>query len=485
MINFRLIALVSGLFLTKLALLMLIPAAIGLGDQREWSFIFLRSAAITFVTAIVLMRWSGSLRKQLDRLTMRVRDMFLLTNCVWLLVSAFAAMPLLFIPDVDYTDAFFETMSGITTTGSTVLSGLDQMPQSVLLWRSLLQWIGGIGFIVVGVAILPFLNVGGMKLFRTESSDWSDKPIPQTAAFTRYLLQIYLGVTLVAVLAFWLAGMGPFDAVNHAMTSLATGGYSTSDQSLGHFSPASHWVAAFFMLLGGLPFALLVKVINNREFSALKDEQVAGFLRIILFAVVVLTVWLVLHRDYGWADALRLACVNVVSIITTTGFAVTDYTAWGSFAIAIFFFLTFIGGCSGSTSGGLKVFRFQVALRVVDQHLKQAIYPAGVFSRRYNGIPLNEGIINAMIVLFFLFVLSLLVMTCLLALIGLDFVTALTGALTALCNVGPGLGEIIGPAGNFATLPDAAKWVLALGMLLGRLEITTCVVLLLPRFWRK
>lgn len=485
MINFRLIALISGLFLTKLALLMLIPAAVGFGEQREWSFIFLRSAAITFVTAMLLVRWSGDMRKRLDRLTMRVRDMFLLTNCVWLLVSAFAAMPLIFIPEVDYTDAFFETMSGITTTGSTILVGLDQMPQSVLLWRSLLHWIGGIGFIVVGVAILPFLNVGGMKLFRTESSDWSDKPIPQTAAFTQYLLRIYILITAVGTAAFWLAGMDLFDAINHSMASVSTGGFSTSDNSLANFPEASHWVAAFFMLLGGLPFTLMVRVINTRDFSALRDEQVVGFLRIILFTSVVLAAWLVMSRGDDWLDAFRLALVNVISVITTTGFALTDYTTWGNFAIAIFFFLTFVGGCSGSTSGGLKIFRLQVAVKIVDQHLKQAIYPAGVFSRRYNGSTINDSVVNSMIVLFVLFIISWVTMTALLALIGLDFVTALTGSLTALCNVGPGLGNTIGPAGNFSTLPDSAKWILSLGMLLGRLEITTCVVLLLPRFWRK
>ncbi|MBQ1783033.1 MAG: TrkH family potassium uptake protein [Gammaproteobacteria bacterium] len=485
MINFRLIALVTGLFLTKLSLLMLVPAAVGFGDQSEWSFTFLRSAGITFVAAILLLRWSGDVRRRLDQITMRVRDMFVITNAVWLMVSAFAALPLMFIPEVDYTDAFFETMSGITTTGSTVLAGLDQMPKSVLLWRSLLQWVGGIGFIVVGVAILPFLNVGGMKLFRTESSDWSDKPVAQTAAFTQYLLRIYVMVTVAGVAAYWLTGMNLFDAVNHAMTSVATGGYSTSDNSIGNFPPATHWVAALFMFIGGMPFTLLVRLLTNRDWRALRDEQFVGYFQFILYASIILALWLSLTRGDYWLDAFRLALVNVISVVTTTGYALTDYSVWGGFAVSLFFFLTFVGGCSGSTAGGLKIFRFQVALRVVSQHLKQSIHPAGVFSRRYNGNAISDSVINSMIVLFILFMMTWTVMTVCLALIGLDFVTAATGALTAICNVGPGLGPTIGPAGNFSSLPDAAKWILSIGMLLGRLEVTTCIVLLLPRFWRQ
>lgn len=317
----------------------------------------------------------------------------------------------------------------------TVLSGLDLDSPALLLWRSMLQWLGGLGFIGMAVVILPLLRVGGMRLFRTESSDWSDKVLPRSHMVAKSILALYLGLTLLCVLAYRWAGMSAFEAINHGMTTISTGGYSTSDCSLAHWQqPAVHWLAV--------------------------------------------------HSGMPWLDALRVVSVNVVSVVTTTGFALDDYLQWGDFAIMLFFYLTFVGGCSGSTADGLKIFRFQVAWVLLMSSLRQLVHPRAVISQHYNRHRLDDDIVRSILSFSFFFTITIGLLALALALCGLDWVTALSGAATAVCNVGPGLGEVIGPSGNFASLPDTAKWLLAAGMLLGRLEIITVLVLFTPAFWR-
>ncbi|GAA5218754.1 TrkH family potassium uptake protein [Corallincola platygyrae] len=483
--NYRLISLLIGLFLSKLTMLMMVPTILSWADHDGLTTHYMQSVGITFIAASLLLAIGRKKRTSLAHLSMRVRDMFMLTTLTWVVMTAFAALPLIFVPHTSYTDAYFETMSGVTTTGSTVLSGLDHLPRSILVWRSLLQWLGGIGFIVMGVGILPYLNVGGMRLFYTESSDWSEKPVPQTRRYTQQLLWLYIGLTTLCGLCYWLAGMSVFEAVCHAMTTLSTGGYSTSDSSMAEFSAASHWVGSVFMLLGGMPFILYIQMIRKRQLRVWRDEQVGGFLALIGVTSLCLSIWMWQKEPIDYIDALRLSLFNISSVVTTTGFALSDYTQWGSFAVVMFFFLTFIGGCSGSTAGGLKIFRFQVAFKVIYQHMKRLVHPAGVFPRRFNGREISDEIITSMIVLMHLFFLTWALLAMALSMMGIEPITAMTGALTALTNVGPGLGDQIGPAGNFADLPDAAKWLLSAGMLLGRLEITTAAVLLLPAFWRK
>jgi trk system potassium uptake protein TrkH len=411
--------------------------------------------------------------------------MYLLTTGSWLVVCIFAALPMVLIQHISYTDAFFETMSGITTTGSTVLSGLDQASPGLLIWRSMLQWLGGIGFIGMAVAILPLLRVGGMRLFQTESSDWGDKVMPRSHMAAKYILFIYLSFTLVGFLGYWAAGMTPFDAINHSMTSISTGGYSTSDASLANWSqPAVHWVAVVLMIIGGLPFTLYVATLRGNRKALFKDHQVRGFIGFLLGTWLVFGTWLWLHSEHSWLDAFRIVAVNVTSVVTTTGFALGDYTTWGSFAVLLFFYLTFVGGCSGSTAGGLKIFRFQVAYVLLKANLQQLIHPRAVIKQQYNNHNLDEEIVRSLITFSFFFAITIGLIALGLALIGLDWVTALTAAATAVCNVGPGLGPIIGPAGNFSSLPDSAKWLLTLGMLLGRLEILTVLVLVTRAFWR-
>ncbi|OHC22184.1 MAG: potassium transporter TrkH [Pseudomonadales bacterium RIFCSPHIGHO2_02_FULL_60_43] len=477
----RIIAFILGIFLITLAVSMLIPMlTLLLYSRTDDLNAFLWSSLVTAVAGIAMV-----LPGRPKEAHLRPRDMYLLTTGSWLVVCIFAALPMVLIQHISYTDAFFETMSGVTTTGSTILVGLDKASPGLLIWRSMLQWLGGIGFIGMAVAILPLLRVGGMRLFQTESSDWGEKVMPRSHIAAKYILFIYLGLTLIGFLGFWLAGMTPFDAINHAMTSISTGGYSTSDSSLANWSqPAVHWVAVVLMIFGGLPFTLYVATLRGNRKALFKDHQVRGFLGFLLATWLVFGTWLWLHSDNSWLDAFRIVAVNVTSVVTTTGYALGDYTTWGSFAVLLFFYLTFVGGCSGSTSGGLKIFRFQVAYVLLRANLQQLVHPRAVIKQQYNNHNLDEEIVRSLITFSFFFTITIGVIALGLTLLGLDWVTALTGAATAVCNVGPGLGPIIGPAGNFSTLPDAAKWLLTIGMLLGRLEILTVLVLVTRAFWR-
>lgn len=476
----RTIAFILGIFLITLSMAMLVPmATLLLMEHPEDLQAFIWSALITFSSGLAMVLQGKPKDSQL-----RPRDMYMLTTSIWLMVCVYAALPMIFLHQMSFTDAFFETMSGITTTGGTVLVGLDSMSEGILIWRSLLQWIGGIGFIAMGVAILPLLRVGGMRLFQTESSDWGEKVVPRSHMAAKSIAVVYLILTVACVLSYWLAGMDWFDAINHALTTVSTAGFSTSDASLASFSNASHWVAVVFMVLGGIPFVLYVSMLRGNRKALIRDQQVRGYLGAVLLISLVTSLWLWLNSDYALLDAWRIATVNVVSIITTTGFAVGDYSTWGGFAFMLFFYLTFMGGCSGSTTGGLKIFRIQVAYTLLRSGLMQLIHPRAVIKQQYNGHALDEEIVRSILTFSFFFTLTIAALALALAMLGLDPITALTGAATAVCNVGPGLGPIIGPAGNFSSLPDSAKWLLSFGMLLGRLEIITVLVLVTRAFWR-
>lgn len=476
----RIIGFILGIFLVTLAVSMIIPMLTLLAFERTDDLqAFIWASLITFGCGFALIAPGRPTNTQL-----RPRDMYFLTTVSWLIVCCFAALPMMLIQHISYTDAFFETMSGITTTGSTVLSGLDSASPGLLMWRSMLQWLGGIGFIGMAVAILPLLRIGGMRLFQTESSDWSQKAMPRSHVMAKSILFVYLALTLSCSLCYWLSGMTVFEAINHAMTTISTGGYSTSDSSMGKFSPAAHWTAVVFMLLGGLPFILMVSTVRGNRYALLRDQQVQGFVGMLLAMCLAFSVWLTFNSDYDFLDALRIVSLNVVSVVTTTGFALGDYTLWGEFAVLAFFYLTFIGGCSGSTSGGLKIFRFQVAYSLLRANLTQLVHPRAVIKQQYNKHTIDEEIVRSIVTFSFFFTITIGALALILALLGLDMLTALTAAATAVCNVGPGLGPIIGPAGNFSTLPDSAKWLLAAGMLLGRLEIITVLVMMTPSFWR-
>ena len=478
--NFRPVLFVLGILVLLLGLVMLIPAAIDfLAGDPTWKA-FISSFLISiFVGGTLILANRGEIR------SLNLRQAFLLTSTSWLVLAALAALPLSFADlNLSYTDSFFEAMSGITTTGSTVIVGLDSAPHGLLMWRALLQWLGGIGIIVVAVAIFPDLRVGGMQLFRSESSDTLEKALPRSAQIALYIGLVYLVLTMICSLALYGAGMSLFESIAHAMTTIATGGFSTSDQSVGHFNSAViDWIIVVFMVIGSMPFVLYLEILRRRIGLFIKDSQIRVFLGILVISVITVAVWQSFDNSTA-SDTIRYSAFNVISIITGTGYSTADYGLWGSFPVAAFLVFIFIGGCAGSTSCGIKVFRYQVIFETARTHINNIWQPHTISVPRYNGRSIPDSVMNAVMTFVFVFLLIFCLLTAALTLMGLDFVTAISGAGAAIANVGPGLGQVIGPGGTYAPLPDAAKWVLSAGMLLGRLELFTVLVLFTPAFWR-
>ena len=473
---------VVGMLMLVLTLFMIPPMLADLVmNNSDWE-VFAGSAVITGFIGLMMVLVSRDAWSE----RVRLKEGFVLTVASWLTLSLFTAIPYMFMEKpLSFVDAWFEAVSGLTTTGATVFTGLDGLPEGLLLWRSLTQWIGGLGIVVMALIMLPFLKVGGMQLFQTESSDRSDKIVPHARQFIGYLALAYLALTALCAIAYRLAGMRTFDAVNHAMTTVATGGFSTHDASFGYFtSPLLHWIAIIFMLAGSLPLVLYVRLARERRLALLKNAQVIGFLNIVLLAILVLALWRMVVLHTPPEQALREVAFSVVSIITTTGYATVDYTAWGFFAVAAFFLLMFLGGCTGSTAGGMKIFRIQVMMMAISAYVKRLTTPHRVVNMVYENRTVTQDIAMAVFAYVSVLFVTVGVLTILVAATGVDFVTAISAAVTAVANVGPGLGEMIGPSGTFAGMPDAAKVLLAIAMLLGRLEFFTVLVVLQPSFWR-
>ena len=480
MIDFRPILFILGVLLCILAVAMVIPAIVDAGiGHPDWK-VFTSSALLTLFVGVALVLttrsgWQG----------FSLRQAFIMTNLAWLVIATFGALPLVFADlSLSFTDAFFESMSGITTTGATVIIGLDIAPPGILLWRAILQWLGGIGIIVMAVSILPILQVGGMQLFRVEAFD-TDKVLPRAAQIAGGISIVYVFLTGVAAIVLWALGMTGFEAIAHAMTSIATGGFSTSDGSIGHFNNAGiDWAISLFMILGSLPFVLYLRALRGDLRAFYRDSQVQLMLAIMVGAIGFTTWWLTQNDLMEPLRALRYATFNVISIMTGTGYATADFGQWGGFVMALMFVLMFIGGCAGSTTCGIKMFRFLVLFATAKTQLKRLMQPNGVFIPYYNKRPIPETVEESVMGFFFLFMTTFAVLAAGLGLTGLDFITAVSGAASAIANVGPGLGDIIGPAGTYTGLPDPAKWLLCAGMLLGRLELYTVLVLLSRSFWR-
>lgn len=473
---------ISGVFLIIIGVGMLFPMFMDLAvSNPDWEVFALISGIVLFTGSSLYL---GN-RADYDEFT--VQQAFLLTFVSWLLMPAFGALPFVFSElSLSYTDAYFEAMSGISTTGSTVITGLDGAPPGILLWRSMLQWFGGVGIIVMAVAILPILQIGGMQLFKIESFDVSDKLLPRATQLASALSLLYIALTIICAVTFWLVGMTPFEAVNHSFTTIATGGFSTSDGSIGHFDSALiDYTVAFFMIVGSLPFLLYLRLLRGQSDGFYHDSQVRWFIALAVLLIAMMVFWVWANNVYNFQDALRYTTFNVISILTGTGYATTDYTRWGAMPVMVFFFIMFIGGCAGSTSCGIKIFRFQVLVSMCMAHFKKLLRPNGIFIPRYNGGAIDESVTGSVMSYLFLFVVCFVLLALCLALTGLDFVTAVSGAGTAMANVGPALGPIIGPSGTFQELPDVSKWLLTFGMLLGRLELFAVLVLFSPKFWAR
>ena len=413
-----------------------------------------------------------------------LQQAFLLTALSWLSIAIFSSLPFIFSEEnFSFTNAFFESMSGITTTGSTIISNLNEMPKSILLWRAILQWLGGIGIIIMAITLMPIMNVGGMQLFKISNNDSSEKILPKSKEIALRLIYIYLSLTFLCGLTYKIFGMSFFDSLTHSMTTIATGGFSNYNESIGFFNSISIEISAMiFIILGSLPFIAYIKFLSGDKMIFINDIQIKTFLKIIIISIIILSAYLVIS---GSNDLnLRSVFFNVISILTGTGYINDDFDSWGSFTLVLFLVLMFIGGCAGSTTCGVKVFRIQILYLFVVNELKKIIYPRGIFVLKYDKNPIDNKFISSIISFIYMYLVIFFVLTALLSLTGLDFITSISGAATSISNVGPGLGSIIGPNGDFSALPDVSKWILTIGMILGRLELFAILVLFLPSFWR-
>lgn len=481
MIDLRPVGYVIGLLVAALGLTMLAPLAADLAAGNGHWPVFAEAAIVTVLTGALM---AGSCANGVAA-GLSLRQTFLLTSLVWLSLPLFGAIPfVLGATNAGFTDAFFEAMSGLTTTGATVFSGLEALPEGLKLWRGILQWLGGVGIIVVAMVFLPELRVGGMQIFRSEGFDTSGKILPRAGQIAASISVIYVSLTAACALAYSAMGLDAFDALTHAMTTVSTGGMANYDASFGGFGAGVQYVAVVFMVLAALPFVRFVQFLAGSAQPLLRDVQIRAFLLVAAIAILLVTSWLWGRQGDFTEAAFREALFNVVSIMTGTGYASADYMTWGTFPVVMFFFIGLIGGCAGSTSCSIKVFRFQLLFASIKSQVRQIHAPHGIFTPRYDGRPVSEDVLNSVMAFFVTFILSLGVLSVLLGLTGLDFITAVSGAAAALANIGPGLGSHIGPAGNYAGLNDAAKWLLAIAMFVGRLEILVVLTILSVRFWR-
>jgi len=470
-----------GVLLIILGAFMFIPFFVQfIYDEKNNTFI--SSALITAFIGTLLVLTNLEENRKLN-----LQQAFLLTVLSWLSIAIFGSLPFLFSSlNLSVIDSFFESMSGITTTGSTIIINLDNAPKSILIWRSILQWLGGIGIIVMAITILPLLNIGGMQLFRMEGSDTTEKILPKTREVTLIISTIYLFLTFACGFAYWIVGMNIFDSIAHAMTTIATGGFSTYSESIGYFkNPKIEIISIIFIVLGSLPFIAYLKFLKGDRKIFHTDVQVRGLVYILLISVLLMFLYLMIsNQEYNFLENLRISAFNVVSVLSGTGYVTADFSTWGKFPLIFFLFLMFVGGCAGSTTCGIKIFRFQILGHFILNQIKKLVYPHGIFAMKYNNQKISNTFIYSIITFIFIYFFIFFVLAALLSLNGLDFITAISGAASAISNVGPGLGDVIGPNGNFSNLPNFSKLSLSFGMLLGRLELFAVLVLFFPSFWK-
>ena len=478
MTNYKTVFFTLGILQIILGIFMLIPVIVQfVYNQIDSSFFGSSIVTIIFGTLFFLSNLDHDKR-------LNLQQAFLLTALSWLSIALFGSLPFVFSNvEFSFTNAFFESMSGITTTGSTIIPNLESIPKGILLWRAILQWLGGIGVIVMAITLMPIMNVGGMQLFQISNSDSSEKILPKSKEIALRLIYIYSGLTALCALSYKILGMNIFDSLTHSMTTIATGGFSNYNDSIGFFNSISIEISAMiFIILGSLPFIAYIKFLSGNNKILISDVQIKTFIKIIIFSIIILSIYL------SFVDPnqinLRSIFFNVISILTGTGYVNAQYDNWGSFPIILFLALMFIGGCAGSTTCGIKIFRIQILYSFIVNQLKKIIYPKGIFVLKYDRNPVDNKFISSIISFIYLYLVIFFIITALLSLSGLDFITAISGAATSISNVGPGLGSIIGPNGNFSSLPDISKWILTLGMILGRLELFAILVLFLPSFWR-
>jgi trk system potassium uptake protein TrkH len=470
-----------GILLIVLGASMLAPYLIQI-MYNENSHSFISSSFVTIFIGILFIL--ANLEKEFK---LNLRQTFLFSTLAWLMVAIFGSLPfLLSTNEFSITEAFFESMSGITTTGATIISDLDNSPKSILLWRAIMQWLGGIGIVVMAITILPLLKVGGMQLFKMEGPDTTEKILPRTIEVAAIIISTYLALTFFCGFFYWIFGMSIFDSICHAMTTIATGGFSTHNDSIGFFKNSNiEIVASIFIILGSIPFISYLKFSQGNRKIFFTDVQIKGLIYLLVISTVVMFIYLLfINFESSLVDKIRISSFNVISILSGTGYVTDDFGLWGKFSLIFFLFLMFIGGCAGSTACGIKIFRLQMLLIFLKNQIKKLIYPNSVIITKYNNQKISDDFIKSVILFIFTFLFIFLIIAMLLSISGLDFITSISGAASSISNVGPGLGDLIGPNGNYRELPDLSKWILTAGMLLGRLELFAVLVLFFPSFWR-
>ena len=478
MSNYKTVFFTLGILQIILGIFMLIPIFVQF-FFKEIDSSFFGASIITIIFGTLFFLSNLDHDKKLN-----LQQAFLLTALSWLSIAIFGSLPLIFSEvNFSFTNAFFESMSGITTTGSTIIPNLEEMPKAILLWRAILQWLGGIGIIVMAITLMPIMNVGGMQLFKISNSDSSEKILPKSKEIALRLIYIYSGLTTLCAISYKILGMNTFDSITHSMTTIATGGFSNYNESIGFFNSFSIEISAMiFIILGSLPFIAYIKFLNGNKRIFFSDIQIRTFLKIILISILILSIYLFLDKSSELN--FRTVLFNVISILTGTGYVNAQFDNWGGFPLIIFIGLMFIGGCAGSTTCGIKIFRLQMLLIFLKNQIKKILSPNSVIISKYNNQKISDNFINSVIIFIFSFLFIFLLIAMLLSISGLDFITSISGAASSISNVGPGLGEIIGPNGNYKNIPDLSKWILSAGMLLGRLELFAVLVLFFPSFWR-
>ena len=481
MSNYKTVFFIIGVLQIILGIFMAIPIILQLVFS-ELDSSFIASSVITLVFGVLFVLSNLDYNKKIN-----LQQAFLLTTLSWLTIAIFGALPFYFSNlNLSFTDSFFESMSGLTTTGSTVITNLEIVPKSILLWRALLQWLGGIGIIVMAITLMPIMNIGGMLLFKVLNTDSSDDILPSSKEISLKLVFIYFTLTLICAAAYKIFGMNFFDSLTHSMTTIATGGFSNYNESIGYFNNVKIEITAIlFIILGSIPFIAYIKFLNGNRKVFLNDTQVITFIKITIISILIILIYLFFKLEsFGLTD-LRSVIFNSISILTGTGYVTGQFDQWGSFSLFYFLILMFIGGCAGSTTCGIKIFRIQILYKFVINQLKKIIYPRGIFVIKYENNNVNDKFLASIISFIYLYILIFFFITALLSITGLDFITSISAAATSISNVGPGLGSVIGSNGNFSTLPDVSKWILSAGMILGRLELFAILVLFLPSFWKK
>jgi len=478
--NYKTVFFTLGILQIILGISMVIPIVFQI-IFNELDSSFIGAGIVTIVFGVLFSLSNLDHQKKLN-----LQQAFLLTALSWLSIAIFGSLPFIFSKlQLGITDAFFESMSGITTTGSTIITNLDNCPKSILIWRAILQWLGGIGIIVMAITLMPIMNVGGMQLFKISNNDASEKILPKSKEISLRLIIIYLILTFACSAFYKIFGMGYFDSLTHSMTTIATGGFSNYNDSIGYFNSASIEITAMiFIILGSIPFITYIKFLNGDKKIFTSDSQIKSFLKIILISIIILSIYLIFKNESISTKIIRQVSFNVVSILTGTGYVTHEFDNWGSFPLFFFLILMFIGGCAGSTACGIKIFRIQILYLFLINQLKKIIYPRGIFLIKYDNNNVDDKFMSSIISFIYLYVAIFFILTAFLSLTGLDFITSVSAAATSISNVGPGLGSLIGPNGNFSLLPDISKWILSLAMILGRLELFAILVLFLPSFWR-